>query len=130
MNTSICAVILAAGTSSRMGQPKQLLELKGRLLLEHVIQTASAANFSEIITVIGCEADKIQKSILIEDSRFRWVFNEDYLSGQGSSLKAGILNAEDHHSGIMVFLGDLPFIKESTIQSIYQSGKDRLKKYN
>ncbi|MEH7122360.1 nucleotidyltransferase family protein [Bacillus sp. JJ1773] len=127
-NPSVCAVILAAGTSSRMGQPKQLLELNGLPLLEHVIRVALSADFSEIITVIGCEAAKIQKSISIEDPRFRWIFNEDYLSGQGSSLKTGIINAGDCHSGVMVFLGDLPFIAESTVQSIYQFGKDMLNK--
>ncbi|MEH7524038.1 nucleotidyltransferase family protein [Bacillus sp. JJ1503] len=128
ISPSICAVILAAGMSSRMGQPKQLLELNGLPLLEHVIRVALSADFSEIITVIGCEAAKIQKSILIEDPRFRWVLNEDYLSGQGSSLKTGIINAGDCHSGVMVFLGDLPFIAESTVQSIYQFGKDLLNK--
>ncbi|KAB2334844.1 nucleotidyltransferase family protein [Cytobacillus depressus] len=129
MNPSICAIILAAGSSTRMGQPKQLLPLKGRPLLEHVIRTAASANFSEIITVIGCEADNIQKAILIDDPRFRWVVNEDYLSGQGSSLKAGFINVADHHSGVMVFLGDLPFIVQSTVQSIFQLGKDMLKEY-
>lgn len=128
MNPSICAIILAAGTSSRMGQPKQLLELKGRPLLEHVIRTALTANFSEIITVIGCQAEKIQKIITIEDPRFRWVVNEDYLSGQGSSLKKGIANAGDQHSGVMVFLGDLPYISQSTVQAIFQSGNDTLKR--
>ncbi|WP_066291028.1 nucleotidyltransferase family protein [Bacillus sp. FJAT-29937] len=127
INPSICAVILAAGTSSRMGRPKQLLELNGLPLLEHVIRAALSGNFSEIITVIGCEADKIQKAISIEDPRFRWVINEDYLSGQGSSFKTGILNAGDTHSGVMVFLGDLPFISESTVQSIYQTGKGMFK---
>ncbi|WNS74946.1 nucleotidyltransferase family protein [Bacillus sp. DTU_2020_1000418_1_SI_GHA_SEK_038] len=127
MNPSICAIILAAGTSSRMGQPKQLLELKGRPLLEHVIRSASTANFSEIITVIGCEADKIQKTISIKDPRFRWVVNKDYLSGQGSSLKTGIAKAGSQHSGVMVFLGDLPFISQSTVQTIFQIGKDMLK---
>ncbi|WP_185150648.1 nucleotidyltransferase family protein [Cytobacillus dafuensis] len=126
MSSSICAIILAAGTSTRMGQPKQLLLLKERPLLEHVIRVAASVDFSEIITVIGCEAVNIQKAITIDDPRFRWVVNEDYLLGQSSSLKTGISNIGKQHAGIMVFLGDLPFIAKNTVQSIYQIGADML----
>lgn len=127
-NPSICAIILAAGTSTRMGRPKQLLELNERPLLEHVIHSALEGDFSEIITVIGCEAEKIQQTIKIDDSRFRWVVNEDYLLGQGTSLRTGMANIGDQHSGVMVLLGDLPFIAQNTIQTMYQSGKALLLK--
>lgn len=125
-NHSICAIILAAGTSSRMGRAKQLLQLNGKLLLEHVIQMAISTDFSEIITVIGYEAANIQKAISVEDPRFRWAVNEAYLSGQSTSLKTGISRIGEGHSGIMIFLGDLPFIMNSTIQTIYETGKDML----
>ncbi|MBY0123726.1 NTP transferase domain-containing protein [Bacillus sp. S/N-304-OC-R1] len=130
MNPSICAIILAAGTSSRMGMPKQLLQLNGKPLLEHAIGMAVSAEFSEIITVVGCEATNIQRAITVNDPRFRWVVNEEYLSGQGSSLKTGISQVGEQHSGMMVFLGDLPFIENRTIQSIYQAGKEMLKEYD
>lgn len=130
MNPSICAIILAAGTSSRMGKPKQLLQLNGKPLLEHVIGMAVSADFSEIITVIGCEAINIQRAITIDDQRFRWAVNEEYLSGQGSSLKTGISQVGEQHSGIMVFLGDLPFIENTTVQKIYQAGKAMLREYD
>lgn len=65
MNTSISAIILAAGTSSRMGKPKQILPLGNRAILEHVIQRSLAEDFSEVIVVIGHEAETIKNMITI-----------------------------------------------------------------
>lgn len=127
-HSSISAIILAAGTSTRMGEPKQLLKLKERPLLEHAIRTAASVNFSEIITVIGYEASLMQTSIIIDDPRFRWVMNEDYLSGQASSLKVGFSHVEKDAAGVMVFLADLPFISQNTVHSIYQTGIELLNK--
>lgn len=127
MTQSIGAIILAAGTSSRMGQLKQLLPLKGRPLLEHVIEKVLAENFNEIVTVVGYESEKIKKEILIENRRFRWILNEDFSTGQSSSLKKGIVSIDEKTSGIMVFLGDLPFCSQETIHSIYELGSEMLK---
>ncbi|WP_338450032.1 nucleotidyltransferase family protein [Niallia oryzisoli] len=122
----ISAIILAAGTSSRMGQPKQLLFLQGRPLLEHAIERAISQGFAEIITVVGCEAAKIKQSILVSDPRFRWVMNEEYEKGQGVSLKTGMVSVNQQSSGVMVFLGDLPFLAEQTVQSIFHAGMEML----
>lgn len=122
----ISAIILAAGTSSRMGQPKQLLLLKGRPLLTYAIESALSQDFMEILTVVGCEAAKIKQSILVSDPRFRWVMNEEYEKGQGLSLKTGMASVDQQSSGIMVFLGDLPFIAGQTVQTIFQAGMEML----
>lgn len=127
MNPSICAIILAAGTSSRMGRSKQLLLLNDKPLLEHVIQKALAAPFSEIVTVIGSEAEQIKKKITIDDERFQWIVNENYSCGQSSSLKAGISYVGRQHDGIMIFLGDLPFLSYETIKSVMNAGIMRLR---
>ncbi|WP_102275190.1 nucleotidyltransferase family protein [Cytobacillus massiliigabonensis] len=119
---SVSAIILAAGMSTRMGQLKQLLLLNRRPLLIHVIEAAASVDFFEIITVIGCQASKIQKEILIDDRRFCWAINEKYEAGQSSSLKTGILNVGEKSAGVMVFLGDLPFILHETILKIYRAG--------
>ena len=129
LNPSICAIILAAGTSSRMGEPKQLLLLNNKPLLEHVIQTVLAASFLEIVTVIGNEAEQIKRKIVMEDERFHWLINEKYLKGQSSSLQAGISHIGKQHDGIMIFLGDLPFISAETIRKIFDAGMTTLKEY-
>lgn len=125
MKQSISAIILAAGTSSRMGRLKQILALGDSTILEHVIVKTLEERFSEIITVIGYEASTVKKAISVRDPRFRWVVNGGYGSGQSTSLKLGIENLPENDASFMVFLGDLPFISAATIHSIYASGKDR-----
>ncbi|OCA88724.1 nucleotidyltransferase family protein [Pseudobacillus wudalianchiensis] len=129
MNTHVHAIILAAGTSSRMGRPKQLLPLGEHLLLGHVINRVLTGEFTKVTAVIGHEAALIQELLPVKDSRFQWVLNEDYHSGQSSSLKRGIESLGLQQANVMVFLGDLPFIEEQTIHTIYQSGVRMLKEY-
>lgn len=126
MRHSVSAVILAAGTSSRMGKPKQLLDWNGQPLLSHVIGKVLLHPFSEVIAVIGHEADRIKDLIRIEDSRFRWVVNKQYSSGQASSLKAGLLNVRSKCPNVMIFLGDLPFITQKTVRAVFHEGLDLL----
>lgn len=123
MNRAISAIILAAGSSSRMGKPKQLLPLGERTILEHVINYTINENFLEIITVIGHEASKLCNEITVDDQRFRWVVNEAYHRGQSTSLKLGIDMLQENIRHFMVFLGDLPFISPRTIKLIYRTGE-------
>lgn len=122
----ICAVILAAGMSSRMGEAKQLVSLHGRYLLEHVIRLALQEGFAQVLTVIGHEADRIQRSIQIEDTRLRWVINPMYRLGQSTSFTLGIRKALEAHSSAMVFLGDQPFVKSQTVHEVWSHGNQRM----
>jgi len=129
MTASIGAIILAAGASTRMGKAKQLLLLNEQPLLDHVIQRVLAVPFYEVIAVIGYEAERIQREISIKDERFHWASNNDYSSGQSSSLKTGIEHFSKEHDGVMIFLGDLPFILNETVQSVFHEGKKMLTEY-
>src|ERR687891_659089 len=60
---TVSCVILAAGTSSRLGEPKQLLELSGKPVLQHVLDVASGTEVDEIVVVLGHEADRIEDVI-------------------------------------------------------------------
>lgn len=118
----VCAVILAAGMSSRMGSAKQLLALHGRYLLEHVIHLALKEEFDQVFAVIGHEADRICRSIPIDDPRFHWVFNPLYRSGQSTSFKLGIRKALESHASAMVFLGDQPCVSSQTVHEVWSHG--------
>lgn len=122
MNSGICAIILAAGLSKRMGQPKQLMTLDGTYLIEKVIRNVIIENFDTIVVVIGHQSDEIKKLISLKDPRLVWVENKNYLSGQSSSLREGLKVAIENHSAAMVFLGDVPFIKSSTVKRVWQTG--------
>lgn len=118
----IAAIILAAGASTRMGCAKQLLKLNGSYMLEMVIERVLTMGFTEVVAVIGREAERIQQLISIEDKRFRWCVNPDFCKGQSTSLKAGIKAVAEEVEGIMIFLGDQPFISEKTIGYMYEEG--------
>lgn len=59
-NSATAIIILAAGSSSRLGLPKQLLQFKEEGLLRHVAETALAAHPAELITILGFEADRMK----------------------------------------------------------------------
>jgi molybdenum cofactor cytidylyltransferase len=128
MQSKIAALILAAGMSTRMGRPKQLLEVDGLYMLEKVIRLVLSANFTEVVAVIGCEAESIQQKITIQDTRFRWSVNPDFRSGQSTSLQMGLQSLEDDVEGVMVFLGDQPYISAGTVGLIFEEGLSILRK--
>jgi len=81
-------IILAAGSSSRMGEPKQLMMYKNKTFLQHIIGEAKNANLEPLICVTGYHSELITKSI----SRLEVtaVYNELWREGMGSGISAGI----------------------------------------
>lgn len=108
---TIAAVILAAGSSSRMGAVKQLMAFDGSTLLETVIGRVRAAGVDEIVAVLGAAADQIREKIPFDGIRV--VMNEAYRQGMGTSLRCGI--AEVSSDAALVVLGDQPLVKTETI---------------
>ncbi len=84
----IPAIILAAGESSRLGRPKQLLMYKGKNLLQHTIQTVQTAHFAPVIVVLGAFRDLIEPTIA--NLEVEQVYNKKWKEGMGGSLKTGI----------------------------------------
>ena len=125
-----CAIILAAGTSSRMGVLKQLLPLDDKPILEHVIDKALAENFSAVYTVTGHESERVQSEMNILDKRHHWITNDDYLDGQSTSLKKVLQHIHPDYDSAMIFLGDMPFIKSETVELIYSEGANLYLQHN
>ncbi|SDY18528.1 molybdenum cofactor cytidylyltransferase [Evansella caseinilytica] len=122
----VCAVILAAGTSSRMGREKQLLPLKGRYLLEWVIATALIFPFEAVFVITGHQSEKIREKIGINASRLKWIKNARYERGQSASFHVGWRAVMDTGcKGAMFFLGDQPFLTEETIRFVFRTGQRR-----
>jgi molybdenum cofactor cytidylyltransferase len=103
----IAGVILAAGTSSRLGRPKQLLELGGKPALQHVIDLAATAGLDEIVLVLGHEAPRVKAAIRLPPFA-RVAVNADYLAGQVTSLATGLSAVDPDMSAAVVLLGDQP----------------------
>jgi len=84
----IAGIILAAGESTRFGQAKQLLDWKGQPFVRAVAKTALEAGLAPVIVVTGANAEKVQATV--NDLDVVTIWNEEWKSGQGSSIKAGI----------------------------------------
>src|SRR5215468_6125150 len=87
-SSGVSAIILAAGSSQRMGRPKQLLPLGGKTLLEHVLSVVRSSNVDEIILVLGFAAEEIQRQI--RTTGLVAIINPDYRQGMGTSLRSGL----------------------------------------
>jgi len=104
------AIILAAGSSERFGSPKQLVDLNGRPLLEHIVTDALAWPVDTVVVVIGAFADEILDAIDFQDAVV--AINEDWSEGLSSSLRVGldVLTRDPKWDQTFVALGDQPQI--------------------
>ena len=84
----VAGVILAAGGSKRFGQPKQLLDWHGQPFVRAVAKTALEAGLSPVLVVIGANSSSVEAAV--QDLDVHVVHNDDWQSGQGSSIRAGI----------------------------------------
>jgi molybdenum cofactor cytidylyltransferase len=116
----IAAVVLAAGLSSRMGRPKATLRLpSGRTFVVQVVQTLRAAGVDEVVVVAGHAADAVTASIMEARVPARVVVNQLYVSGQWSSVIAG-LDAVDRPDveAMLLTLVDVPLVSAETISAL------------
>ena len=112
----IAGIILAAGTASRMGSVKQLLQFQDRTILGQVVQNTLDASLHEVIVVLGHCADEIKKTINL--SGVNVVVNDEYNKGQSSSLIKGLEAVSPRCSAAMFLLGDLPLVNVRVINSL------------
>jgi len=112
----ITAIILAAGESKRMGQPKMLMPWGKSTVLQTVISTAQASGITDILVVTG--GARIQIETLIGKT-VQTIFNEDYAKGEMlSSIQTGLTMKMREASAAIICLGDQPQIKERSVRRV------------
>lgn len=99
-------LILAAGGSSRMGSPKQLLPVHGRPMLEFVVAQACASQLDDVVVVLGGHAALIKERV--DFGRGRPIVNRDFRSGMSSSLRLGLGSLARETGRTVIILGDQP----------------------
>lgn len=112
----VYAVILAAGQSTRLGQPKQLLEWQNRTLLEHALINASMIFKDRVLVVLGAEADLIQSATNFAETTV--MVNPDWHTGMASSIRAAIQALPDSATAVMLMLCDQPLITDVQLQGL------------
>jgi len=118
MKNVIPVIILAAGASTRMGEPKQLLVYQGKTLLQHAIDTAKSAGFSPVVVVLGAFYDKIVRTIPQE---VLVVDNKLWEQGMASSLKVGLSTVKARFpatEAVLCMLCDQPLITPEHLQTL------------
>lgn len=113
-------IILAAGISSRLGRPKQLLKLAGKYLLEWVIEAAVQSELDALILVLGHEHQKIREALehKIRQADLKVALCHQYRQGMSYSLETGLLMVRHHYPSVMFLLGDQPLVKAGNINQM------------
>jgi len=114
--SGISGVILAAGSSSRLGRPKQLLDLFGEPLLRRVVRNAAASDLDAVLVVLGHQAAAIETAV--GEWGQRVVVNPDYLEGQSTSLRVGLGAIDPLSEAVVFLLGDQPQIGPEIINAL------------
>ncbi len=114
----VAGVVLAAGTSSRMGTNKLYVELGGSTVLRRAVRTAAAAGLDPILVVLGHESERARAELA--GLSCQTIFNAEYASGMNSSLRAGISAAPESAPGAVVLLADMPFVTAEMIRKLVE----------
>jgi len=112
----VAGIVLAAGTSSRMGVNKMLLKLDGETILRRTVSRAVAAGLEPVLVVLGHEAERARGEL--SGLACEPVLNADYLLGITASLHAGLAKVPARSAAAMVILADMPFVTSSMIASL------------
>lgn len=116
--SQLAAIILAAGTSTRMGDVnKLLLPLNGQPIIRRVVRTVTEAPVRDVLVVTGHEAVRVREACTgIEAATF--VQNDAYATGMASSIRTGVAATLADATGFLIVLGDLPLLSPDTLAQL------------
>jgi len=119
--SSIAGVILAAGGSERLGEPKQLLQWHEEPFLVHIAHTALEAGLAPLILVTGADNQRVEAAV--RELPMKIVFNSRWAQGQSTSMKTGLLALPEDCQAVMFLLSDQPQITSRLIRQLIERYK-------
>ncbi len=116
----IALIVLAAGASKRLGQPKQVLPCKGKTLMECILKECLDSALGDVFVVLGSKMDIIQEKVPKEVSILK---NENWKQGIGTSIACSIQNTQKYDAAF-ILLGDQPYFKKTILKSILKKQEE------
>jgi len=113
---AVAAVVLAAGASTRLGQPKQLAPIGGRPALAYTLDALRASSLNRIVLVLGHNADEIAAALDLTEITV--VRNDAYAEGQSTSVRAGVKALGDDIAAALMVVGDQPLLAPTVVDAI------------
>jgi molybdenum cofactor cytidylyltransferase len=110
----VAGLVLAAGGSTRLGRPKQLLPYGGATLLDHTVATARACEFDQLLVALGGESEKIRSRVNL--SRADVVLNPGFGAGCSSSIAVAMEALDPRTTTLVLMLGDQPGVVPATVR--------------
>lgn len=121
---TVAGIILAAGSASRFGQPKQLIHWQGETLVQRAARTALRAGLAPVLVVTGAYAQEVEQAVA--DLPVKCVFNPHWEAGQGTSVARGVLSLPDRTGAAVFLLADQPQVPMALISSLVESHSSTL----
>jgi molybdenum cofactor cytidylyltransferase len=118
----VAAIIVAAGASTRLGQPKQLVWVDGEPLLQRAIRCAQQAGASPVFVVLGADRELIRNAIDFGGASI--VVNEDWEEGLACSIRVGVQVAAGS-AGVLLMTCDQPRVTAAYLRAMIEKFEDR-----
>jgi molybdenum cofactor cytidylyltransferase len=118
----IAGIVLAAGRSSRLGRPKQLLPVHGEALIRHTLRRVLASSLDQVILVVGHEAEEVRAAVA--DFPVACVFNAEAAAGQSTSVCAGLAALSPDVRAAVFILGDQPGVDPNVIDTLITAWRE------
>ena len=116
----VTALVLAAGSSRRLGQPKQLLPYRGKTLLDATLSVVRSVPVAQRIVTVGGAADQVRESVDLDG--FEVVVSQQHSQGCSSSIVSALDTVGPSSRGIMLLLGDQPHVQPEAIHLLVEAG--------
>jgi molybdenum cofactor cytidylyltransferase len=118
----VTGLVLGAGGSRRLGRPKQLLPYGDKTLLGHVLDTARACPFDQLIVALGGAADGVREQVDLGGADI--VVNDAFGTGCSSSIAAALGAIDERAELLVLMLGDMPGMTVETVEALLEGRGD------
>ena len=115
----VTGLVLAAGASTRLGRPKQLLPFRGGTLLDASLSVARDCGFDQLLVALGGAGEAVRASVDL--SGLSIVENPDFGTGCGSSISTAVGSVDPRAGGLVLLLGDQPQVRASDVAALVRA---------